>query len=133
MVTSKFALNHIHQNSPADFQELVDFSVEEYQQLQDQLHNASDRETRVSADNSLRFINAFRIPEVVFHGPNIGVTGQISIRGTKRTVELIIEENCHTPGDLVVYFPEEKILFCGDLLFSHRFPYIGAGNPINLN
>jgi glyoxylase-like metal-dependent hydrolase (beta-lactamase superfamily II) len=32
----------------------------------------------------------------------------------------------HTPEDLVIYLPKEKILFAGDLIFRGRLPFIGA-------
>lgn len=31
----------------------------------------------------------------------------------------------HTPEDLVVYLPSEKVLFAGDLVFRSRIPYVG--------
>lgn len=34
----------------------------------------------------------------------------------------------HTPEDLVVYLPQEKILFAGDLVFRGRIPYVGQAD-----
>jgi len=34
----------------------------------------------------------------------------------------------HTPEDLVIYFPQEKVLFSGDLVFRNRIPYVGQAN-----
>ena len=34
----------------------------------------------------------------------------------------------HTPEDVVVYLPSEKILFVGDLVFRNRIPYVGQAN-----
>jgi glyoxylase-like metal-dependent hydrolase (beta-lactamase superfamily II) len=34
----------------------------------------------------------------------------------------------HTPEDLVVYLPSEKILFAGDLVFRGRIPYVGQAD-----
>ena len=31
----------------------------------------------------------------------------------------------HTPEDLVVYLPSEKVLYAGDLVFRSRIPYVG--------
>lgn len=43
-------------------------------------------------------------------------------------IELLVKPvgPSHTPEDLVIYFPKEKILFTGDLLFRGRLPFIGA-------
>ncbi len=34
----------------------------------------------------------------------------------------------HTPEDLVVYVPQEKVLFAGDLVFRSRIPYVGQAD-----
>ena len=34
----------------------------------------------------------------------------------------------HTPEDLVVYLPEEKLLFAGDLVFRARVPFVGQAD-----
>ncbi len=34
----------------------------------------------------------------------------------------------HTPEDLVVFLPDEKVLFAGDLVFRGRIPYVGQAN-----
>ena len=34
----------------------------------------------------------------------------------------------HTPEDLVVYLPQEKLLFAGDLVFRARIPFVGQAD-----
>jgi glyoxylase-like metal-dependent hydrolase (beta-lactamase superfamily II) len=34
----------------------------------------------------------------------------------------------HTPEDLVVYLPQEKVLFAGDLVFRRRIPFVGQAD-----
>lgn len=34
----------------------------------------------------------------------------------------------HTNSDIIVYFPESKVLVVGDLLFADNFPYVDTGN-----
>ncbi|MDP3701370.1 MAG: MBL fold metallo-hydrolase [Hylemonella sp.] len=34
----------------------------------------------------------------------------------------------HTPEDLVIYLPGEKVLFAGDLVFRSRIPYVGQAD-----
>ena len=43
-------------------------------------------------------------------------------------LELVVKPvgPAHTPEDLVIFFPKEKILFTGDLLFKGRLPFIGS-------
>jgi glyoxylase-like metal-dependent hydrolase (beta-lactamase superfamily II) len=42
-------------------------------------------------------------------------------------VDLIVKPvgPAHTPEDLIVYMPAEKVLFAGDLVFKGRIPFIG--------
>ena len=34
----------------------------------------------------------------------------------------------HTPDDLVVHLPQRRMLFCGDLFFGGRIPYVGQAD-----
>jgi len=34
----------------------------------------------------------------------------------------------HTPEDLVIYLPQEKVLFAGDLVFRSRIPFVGQAD-----
>ncbi len=34
----------------------------------------------------------------------------------------------HTPEDLVVYLPQDKVLFAGDLVFRNRVPFVGQAD-----
>ena len=34
----------------------------------------------------------------------------------------------HTPEDLVIYVPQDKVLFAGDLVFRSRIPYVGQAD-----
>lgn len=45
----------------------------------------------------------------------------------KKTVELIPVGPAHTKGDMLVYMPEERILFTGDIIFAEATPVVHAG------
>jgi cyclase len=60
--------------------------------------------------------------------PNITFEHKLTIRGAKRTVELLPLAG-HTFSDVVLYLPEEKIAFMGDLLFVNMHPYLASGSP----
>ncbi|OJJ16967.1 MBL fold metallo-hydrolase [marine bacterium AO1-C] len=59
-------------------------------------------------------------------------------QGQKRTfgdvdVELIFAKNGHSPGDILMWLPKQKIIFGGDVLSSDWMPMItGHGNVPNL-
>ena len=67
-----------------------------------------------------------------FAGINAALPGRtvedrlvLEVGGKK--VELIVVGPAHTPGDLLVYLPEERILFAGDILFAGGTPVVHTG------
>jgi glyoxylase-like metal-dependent hydrolase (beta-lactamase superfamily II) len=60
--------------------------------------------------------------------PNITFEHKLAIHGTQRTVELLPLVG-HTASDIVLYLPEDKIAFMGDLLFVNTHPYLASGFP----
>lgn len=71
---------------------------------------------------------AFRTEKQRRFLPNMTFTDRLYIsRGVDSTVgriELLYFGPAHTDGDIVVYFPAEKIAFAGDLMFLSRDPLI---------
>ena len=64
--------------------------------------------------------------------PTSFVEGEKKIKGKTRNVLLIELDSCHTASDLVMYLPEEKILFTGDVVFNEFHPHLGDGNSTKL-
>ena len=61
--------------------------------------------------------------------PDTYIVKEKSIDGSKRKVILIDKGKGHTESDLVMYLPEDGILFAGDLVFNKFHPYLGDGYP----
>lgn len=53
-------------------------------------------------------------------------TMPLELKGMR--MELLYLGRGHTEGDIVVYLPEEKVLFSGDLVYAGRLPWVGDGN-----
>jgi glyoxylase-like metal-dependent hydrolase (beta-lactamase superfamily II) len=82
---------------------------------------------------------------VLGHAGEYGLTGQ-DMEGTRialsalafgdrldielgdRTVQLFHTGVSHTEGSLLVYLPESRILFAGDILFTGYHPFLGEGD-----
>ncbi len=45
-----------------------------------------------------------------------------------RKIELIYFRQSHTDGSIMVYLPDNKILFAGDILFTGYHPFMGEGD-----
>jgi glyoxylase-like metal-dependent hydrolase (beta-lactamase superfamily II) len=72
------------------------------------------------------------IPEIKLRLPDVTFDNKLTFQGTKRVVQLIAFSNGHCESDCVLFLPQERILFCGDLLFVKCHPYLGHGNPVKL-
>ncbi len=98
-----------------------------------QMETETDETKKDNIKNELNFINRMRNPEFEVRLPDMIVEKELIIHGSDRTVHLINVGAAHTMGDLIAYFPKEKICFLGDLLFSDCFVWIGSGKPELLN
>lgn len=61
-----------------------------------------------------------------FTVPEVGFDGMLTINLGKRQLQLLYFGYAHSTGDIVVYLPKEKIVFCGDLLFYRSTPACGS-------
>jgi glyoxylase-like metal-dependent hydrolase (beta-lactamase superfamily II) len=61
--------------------------------------------------------------------PDTYIENEKSLDGSRRKVILIDKGKGHTESDLIMYLPEEGILFAGDLVFNKSHPYLGDGYP----
>lgn len=61
--------------------------------------------------------------------PNVTVDGEASLHTGSRWIEIHHPgHTAHTPGDLIAWLPDERVLFAGDLLFHHVTPMVLTGS-----
>lgn len=63
--------------------------------------------------------------------PDQTFKGNLKIHGNLRSVEIFDSGHVHTPGDVCLGLPREKILFIGDIGFFNEQPYMEDSNPSN--
>lgn len=61
--------------------------------------------------------------------PTLPLTDRLTLRRGGRTIEILSFGGGHSPSDLVVYLPAERILVAGDLV-TLPVPYVGEGASI---
>jgi len=61
--------------------------------------------------------------------PNLAFESRMVLHGSRRRAELVAFSGAHTGSDVVVYLPDDGIVFMSDLLFVDCHPYLGDGNP----
>jgi glyoxylase-like metal-dependent hydrolase (beta-lactamase superfamily II) len=95
---------------------------------QDTLDLIRERGEQDKASEIGRFPRLFRNVESVPPGltwPTLTFTGRMTLWLGKLEVQLIQLGRGHTKGDTVVWLPQEKILFSGDLVEFDATPYAG--------
>lgn len=91
--------------------------------------------TSLLADTTPENFPAFWAPRPQLDGlsrrvPNITLSSDLTLYVGGRRVELLHPGYAaHTEGDVVVWVPDSKVLFTGDLLFPGHTPMVMAGRP----
>ncbi len=67
---------------------------------------------------------AFQEPAQRAYLPQLTFSEKLKLYSGNKVVKLFHFGPAHTSGDVVVYFPEEKVAFLGDLLFLGRDPLV---------
>lgn len=88
-------------------------------QIDEQMMWIGYYEALVRVNDTLRVI----LPGTIFEK-------EMTIRGTKRDVRLFTYGEGHTESDALMFLPNEKIAFLGDLLFIQNQPWLGDGDPV---
>ena len=86
---------------------------------------------RTAADYFEGMMRPFDFSRIRPVRPTATFSGKMQLDVGGRRVELIEVGPAHTSGDLVVYLPEERVLFAGDILFHGVVPVLWDGSPGN--
>jgi glyoxylase-like metal-dependent hydrolase (beta-lactamase superfamily II) len=63
--------------------------------------------------------------KTVVVAPDLLLDGDIAFRMGGVTFELIYSGGAHSPEDLLMYVVDDRLLYCGDLIFAGRLPFVG--------
>lgn len=61
--------------------------------------------------------------------PNLMMEDSLSLDGPERRVLLLTKGKGHTESDMILYLPDDGIVFTADLVFNRMHPYMGHGFP----
>ncbi|MFD3448422.1 MBL fold metallo-hydrolase [Microbacteriaceae bacterium 4G12] len=98
------------------------------QALQDQLHQKYD----IKIQHQINFLSELEIslPTLELVLPNQTFNDEIYFHGTKRSAKLFTLGGGHSFCDAMLYIPEDKVIFMGDLLFVDCHPtFFEESNP----
>jgi cyclase len=71
-------------------------------------------------------------PDLAFRPPEITFEGELTVQGNRRSARILTFGGGHSPSDVLVYLPDERIAFLGDLLSVGFHPSLGDGEPFEL-
>lgn len=60
--------------------------------------------------------------------PDIFIDSVQHFDGPNRRITLVSKGAGHTESDLLMYLPDDQVIFTGDLVFNERHPYVAHGN-----
>ncbi|HEV7679214.1 MAG TPA: MBL fold metallo-hydrolase [Candidatus Dormibacteraeota bacterium] len=66
--------------------------------------------------------------ELVVTPPAVTFEDRISLYVDELELQLIHVGPAHTPGDVVVWLPQQRILFTGDIVFKDTTPFVAEGS-----
>ena len=76
-------------------------------------------EVKLELQADLEFYSFLISPFFKFRLPNFLISRDLTICGEDRTLEFHNVGKCHSPEDIYIYLPEDKICFIGDLIFNN--------------
>ncbi|MBI5026812.1 MAG: MBL fold metallo-hydrolase [Nitrospirae bacterium] len=122
VVNTHYHLDHTFGN--ADFKRLGAVIIS---------HTNDSKNLKAHGETALRNAKNYGLSEEDMKGtkiayPVLAFNDRMEIDLGDQKIELIYIMPSHTDGSILVYLPEKKILFAGDILFTNYHPFIGDGN-----
>ena len=121
VVNTHFHLDHTFGNS--EFEKLGAIII---------LHVNDDQNLRKNGEAALKGSKEFGLSESDMEGtviayPALTFNDRMGLDLGDRKVELVYAGNSHANGSIIVYLPDKKIMFAGDILFTGYHPFIAEG------
>jgi len=96
-------------------------------------HQNSGKDLRLNGEATMKRARAYGLTDDDLEGttialPKLTFTERMEIDLGGQTVELIYKGPSHTGGSIMVYIPDNKILFAGDILFTDYHPNLVEGD-----
>lgn len=102
--------------------------VSELRKQHNEAQDAAARQglaTRLAIYSSL----AEAFDELVVRPPDFTFEGQLVLHGSKRAVQLLSYGGGSTDGDAILYLPDDRIVFMGDMLMVQTHPFLSDSTP----
>jgi len=128
-ITSERTLNNIKVENTKRIEDIRNTSTEEIDKMEKSLKTEIDEEKRKEIENDLNFIKLVKDEDFTLRNPDLCFRKELILHGRDRDLHIHTFQKAHTDGDVVVYVPDDEVLFAGDLLFARSDPWLGSGDP----
>ena len=129
IITSERTFNNIKVENAKQIEDIRNTSTEEIDKMEESLKTEIDEEKRKEIENDLIFIKLVKDEDFALRNPDLCFRKELILHGKDRDLHILTFQKAHTDGDVVVYVPDDEVLFAGDLLFARRDPWLGSGDP----
>lgn len=129
IITSERTLNNIKVENAKRIKDIRNTSTEEVDKMEESLKSEIDEEKRKEIENELNFIKLVKDESFALRNPDLCFRKELILHGKDRDLHIHTFQKAHTNGDVVVYVPDDEVLFAGDLLFARSDPWLGSGDP----
>ena len=132
IISTKRTMELIKENEPDQIKFEAEFAEERFRYY-DSLRHAFEGDTTSRAYKQIMmWVPYYEIltkssEEVQTRLPTLTFNDSMNLNGSKRKVQLISNGKGHTENDLILYLPDDRILYTGDLVFNNCHPYLGHG------
>ncbi|ARU61700.1 hypothetical protein CBW65_12215 [Tumebacillus avium] len=119
IIATEITKNLMAEHLPARIAAIKEQAPAQLQALQDQFDNATDDAQKQAFAAELTQFHeiASTFDTLKITVPNVTFENKMTLHGSRRSAELITLGGGHSPSDIFVYLPQDKIIFMGDLLF----------------
>ncbi|MFX0033489.1 MAG: MBL fold metallo-hydrolase [Candidatus Hodarchaeota archaeon] len=122
ILSSNGTLSRFQKELIEQFDNLRNNAPTQYKNTEELLQNEKDSNKIIELKNDLITYKEVQDPNFKLRSPDLILHDRMTIYGTNRSVQIINVGNAHSNEDIIAYFPDEKICFMGDLLFTNLDP-----------
>lgn len=129
--TTRDIMDTFSRSRLAGFQEKPEQLIQGINELDEKIQQETDekRKKEMEWENATDREFVKMLPHLVHTLPTLTFNQQMTIYGSKRSVQLLTFGGGHTQSDAIVYIPEDKVVVTGDLVLSRHHPVLAYANP----
>lgn len=129
--TTRDIMDTFSRSRLAGFQEKPEQLLQGINELDEKIQQETDekRKKEMEWENATDREFVKMLPHLVHTLPTLTFNQQMTIYGSKRSVQLLTFGGGHTQSDAIVYIPEDKVVVTGDLVLSRHHPVLAYANP----